>query len=68
MRRLDKRLEMFGIYLILIAALTPLPFSAVCILIGSVRYSFGRFALLATSRFIRFGIYALVFWEANINF
>lgn len=68
LRKLDSQLDRFGIYLILIAALTPLPFSGVCMLVGSVKYSFKRFALIALARFLRFGIYALVFWEANISF
>lgn len=68
LRRLDNQLDRFGIYLILIAALTPLPFSGVCMLVGSVKYSFKRFALVALARFLRFGIYAFLFWEANVSF
>ncbi|MGD2034621.1 MAG: VTT domain-containing protein [Bacteroidales bacterium] len=66
LRKLDNRLQTFGLYLILIAALTPIPFSGVAMLIGSVRYPFKRFVVLAMARFIRFAIYAYVFWQANI--
>ncbi|MBA7542760.1 hypothetical protein ES705_35084 [subsurface metagenome] len=67
LKKLDQRLQAFGMYLILIAALTPLPFSGVSMLIGSVRYPFKKFILLALTRFIRFAIYAYVFWQANLN-
>ena len=67
LRKLDRRLNTFGIYLIMIAALTPLPFSGVSMLIGSVRFPFRRFALFALTRFLRFVIYALVFWKIESN-
>lgn len=66
LKKLDQRLQIFGMYLILIAALTPLPFSGVSMLIGSVRYPFKRFMFLSLSRFLRFAIYAYVFWQVNI--
>ena len=66
LKKLDQRLQVFGMYLILIAALTPLPFSGVSMLIGSVRYSLKKFMLLSLSRFLRFAIYAYVFWQATI--
>ena len=65
--RLDERLQSFGIYLILIAALTPLPFSGVSMLIGSVRFPFKRFVFFSLSRFLRFIIYAYVFWNLDMN-
>ncbi len=65
--KLDKRLQTFGMYLIIIAAMTPLPFSGVSMLIGSVRYPFKRFVLFALSRFARFGLYAIVFWQIDPN-
>lgn len=68
LHKLDKRLQIFGPFLIVIAALTPLPFSGVSMLVGSVQYPFRKYAWLALTRFLRFAIYAVVFWEANINF
>jgi membrane protein DedA with SNARE-associated domain len=66
LKKLDQRLKAFGMYLILIAAITPLPFSGVSMLIGSVRFPFRKFALLSLSRFLRFAIYAYVFWQIKI--
>jgi membrane protein DedA with SNARE-associated domain len=68
LHKLDQTLQVFGPYLIVVAALTPLPFSGVSMLIGSVHYPFRKFVLLALTRFLRFAIYAVVFWEASINF
>lgn len=68
LQKLDKRLQVFGPYLIIIAALTPVPFSGVSMLMGSIHYPFRKFFLLALTRFLRFAIYAIVFWEASINF
>ncbi len=68
LQKLDRRLQVFGPYLIVIASLTPVPFSGVSMLMGSVHYPFRRFFLLALTRFLRFAIYAIVFWEAHINF
>ncbi len=66
LKKLDHRLQSFGLYLILIAALTPVPFSGVSMLIGSVRYPLKRYIILALSRFFRFALYAYVFWQARI--
>lgn len=65
--KLDQRLQAFGIYLIIIAAMTPLPFSGVCMLIGSVKFPFRKFLLFALTRFVRFGLYAWVFWQIDPN-
>lgn len=65
--KLDNQLQTFGIYLIVIAALTPVPFSGVSMLIGSVRFPFKRFALFALSRLLRFIVYAFIFWKLDPN-
>jgi membrane protein DedA with SNARE-associated domain len=59
-------LQRFGVFLILVAALTPLPYSAISMLVGSLNYSFKRYLLWALSRFIRFAVYAFIIWEANL--
>lgn len=68
LRKIEKHLTEFGIYLIVIAALTPLPFSGVSMLIGTVQFPIKRYLLFSLSRFLRFAIYAVVFWEANVVF
>lgn len=64
LRKAAKRLNDFGMYLIIIAALTPIPFSGVSMLIGSLDFSYKMFCLYSSVRFLRFLILAIVFWEA----
>jgi len=61
----EKFLRKFGGFLIVVAAATPLPFSGICILVGSVQYNFRKFLLFASTRFLRFALYAWVIWQAN---
>ena len=56
----------FGLYLIAIASMTPIPFSAVCMLVGSAGYPFRKLLLYACFRFLRFGLYSFLIWQANI--
>ncbi|MCG8700115.1 MAG: VTT domain-containing protein [Bacteroidales bacterium] len=66
LRKMEVRLQNFGKYLIIIAALTPLPFSGVSMLVGSVKYPFKYYFLLSLTRYLRFIIYGIVFWEFNL--
>lgn len=59
-------LNQFGPFLIIVAAVTPVPFSAVSMLVGSLRYPFSKYLIYALSRFIRYAVYATIIWEANI--
>lgn len=61
----QKYLNKYGFFLIIVAALTPLPFSAISMLMGSVNYPFKKFALYALTRFIRYAGYSIIFWEIN---
>lgn len=66
LRRFEKHLNRFGGFLVIVAALTPLPFAGICMLMGTVKYPYRRFLVFATFRFARFVVYAMVIWEANI--
>lgn len=55
----------YGGWLIFIAAVTPVPFALVSMLFGSLKYPFGKYALYASLRFIRFVLYGYIFWLAN---
>lgn len=59
-------LRKFGGFIILVAAMTPLPYSGICMLVGSAKYPFKRFILVSLTRFLRFGLYAYVIWHANL--
>lgn len=62
----EKYIKDFGGFIIIVAALTPVPFSGIAMLMGSLRYSLKRFLLFALFRFIRFAVYAFIIWEANV--
>jgi membrane protein DedA with SNARE-associated domain len=66
LRKYEELFNNYGGFLILVAALTPLPFSGICMLVGAVKYPARRFFWISLSRFIRFIVYAAIIWEANI--
>ncbi|HLF35336.1 MAG TPA: VTT domain-containing protein [Cyclobacteriaceae bacterium] len=58
-----RHLETYGFFLIVVAALTPLPYSGTSMLMGSLNYPFRKFWIYAATRFIRYAIYTFAFWE-----
>jgi len=64
--KFEKHLNNYGGFLVVVAAVTPLPFSGIAMLVGSVHYSFKRYLLFSLCRFARFIVYSIVIWEANI--
>jgi membrane protein YqaA with SNARE-associated domain len=58
-----KDIKKWGGVLIIFAALFPLPFSPVCLIAGLVKFPRLAFLLTASSRFLRFFIYALVLFS-----
>jgi membrane protein DedA with SNARE-associated domain len=62
----QKYLNNYGFFVIVVAALTPLPFSGISMLMGSVNYPFRKFWFYALTRFIRYGVYSIIFWEINM--
>jgi len=59
-------LQNYGYFLIIVAAATPLPFSAISMLVGSLKYSMRKFLFYSLARFLRFGVYAFLIWKAMI--
>ncbi|MEZ5199544.1 MAG: VTT domain-containing protein [Bacteroidales bacterium] len=59
-------LQKYGVFMILVAAITPLPFSGISMLVGSFHYPMKNYLLWALSRFLRFAVYAILIWEANL--
>lgn len=58
-----KQFQKFGALVIVLGALTPLPFSPISIISGSLEYSRKRYSLLALSRILRFFIYASLLYK-----
>ena len=48
--------------LVVVGAVTPVPYSATCMLAGSVKYPFNTFLLICITRIIRFAFYGWMVW------
>ncbi len=58
----DHQLKRYGGYLVFVGAVTPVPFSATCMLAGSIDYNFREFLLICITRIVRFAIYGWIVW------
>ena len=66
LQKFDKHFNRYGGFLVVVAALTPLPFSGICMLAGAVKFNLKMFIWFSLFRFVRFTAYSIVIWEANI--
>ncbi|MCY1720083.1 hypothetical protein OU798_07000 [Prolixibacteraceae bacterium Z1-6] len=60
------QLKKYGLFLIIVAALTPVPWSAVCLLVGSAGYPSKRFLKYALFRLLRFAIYGYIIYQTHV--
>lgn len=60
----DRQLKRYGGYLVFVGAVTPIPFSATCMLAGSVSFKFKDFLLISIARVIRFAFYGWMVWSS----
>jgi membrane protein YqaA with SNARE-associated domain len=65
LKQYDQKLKTYGLYLVLVGAVTPVPFSATCMLAGSVDTPIDKFLLICISRIIRFAGYGWAVWAAR---
>jgi len=63
--RLEKNVKRFGGFMIFIAAVTPIPYSAICMVTGAARFNFITFLMIGISRFTRFLIYGYIIWQVD---
>lgn len=59
-------LQKYGAFLILVAALTPVPYSAVSMMVGSSNFPAKSYLTWALSRFAMFAVYGVIVWEAGM--
>lgn len=59
------QLKKYGLFLIIVAALTPIPWSAVSLLVGSAGYPSMRYLKYALFRLLRFGIYGYIIYQTH---
>jgi len=65
-RKYKNLLNRYGGFLIFVGAVTPVPFSAICMLVGATSYPFPKFLLMASARVLRFAVYSSIIYQANI--
>lgn len=63
LKQYEKSLKKFGGYLVFVGAVTPVPFSATCMLAGSVNMNFKNFLLICITRIVRFAAYGWMVWS-----
>jgi membrane protein YqaA with SNARE-associated domain len=63
LKQYDSKLKKFGGYLVFVGAVTPVPFSATCMLAGSVNMNLRNFLLICISRVVRFAAYGWMVWS-----
>jgi membrane protein YqaA with SNARE-associated domain len=62
LKQYEGKLKTFGGYLVFVGAVTPVPFSATCMLAGSVNLNIRYFLLICITRIIRFAFYGWMVW------
>ena len=60
--KIEGYLNRYGWFLLIVASLTPVPFSAVCMLLGSTDFGLKRFLLISLCRFLRFYGYGYIIY------
>jgi membrane protein YqaA with SNARE-associated domain len=63
LKQYDHMLGKFGGYMVFVGAVTPVPFSAMCMLAGSVNLNFRHFLLICIARIMRFVVYGWMVWS-----
>lgn len=59
------QLKKYGLFLIIVAALTPVPWSAVSLLVGSAGYPSKRYLKYALFRLLRFAVYGYIIYQTH---
>lgn len=63
LKQYERNLKKFGGYLVFVGAVTPVPFSAMCMLAGSINMNLRIFLIICISRVLRFGVYGWMVWS-----
>lgn len=62
-KKYQKRYEQYGSGLIIVSALTPLPFALVSMLTGTLAYPQNKYLMFASFRILRFLVYGIIVWN-----
>ena len=61
----EEPFKKFSGFILFVAAVTPMPFSAMCMLVGTIKYPLKKFYLITLTRILRFAIYGYIIWQVN---
>jgi membrane protein DedA with SNARE-associated domain len=59
------QVKKYGLFLIIVAALTPLPWSGVSLLVGSAGYPSKRYLKFALFRLLRYAVYGFIVYQTH---
>jgi uncharacterized membrane protein YdjX (TVP38/TMEM64 family) len=62
LKKYKRRYEQYGGGIIIVAALTPLPFALISLIAGSLAYPVKKYLKYSTFRILRFVVYGLIIW------
>lgn len=63
LRKYQKRYDDYGAGFIIVAALTPIPYSLVSLITGSMDYPLRKYLIYSSFRILRFVVYGIVIWN-----
>lgn len=66
LRKYESTFFRFGGFLLFVAAVTPVPYSGICMLMGAVNFPASRFFLITLFRFVRFAVYGYIIYQASL--
>ena len=61
----ERKISAYGWLVIVVAAITPLPFSATCAVVGAVGFDRKKYLFYSSARFLRYAIYGFFIWLAH---
>lgn len=64
-RQFMPQVRKYGLFLLVVAAVTPLPYSATSLVVGSSGYSNRMYLLAATTRILRFAVYGYIIYQTH---
>lgn len=65
LKKYRKRYDEYGAGIIIVAALTPLPFALISLIAGSLSYSSKKYLIFSSFRILRFVVYGLIIWNVS---
>jgi membrane protein YqaA with SNARE-associated domain len=64
----EGKLKKYGGFLVIVGATTPVPYSATCMLAGSINLPFRYFLVICITRIVRFSVYGWMVWKFPVWF